>query len=329
VLALLLRQDNLLIVPGLALGLWPLLEPGKRTKALLSGLLASAAATLSGYAIFWRLATGGDRSFPDWLLRLSLDPQYSDTNLVPNLQWHVDGLGAAVVGRIWQPSEANLWVGPAFVAACLGAGLLLRGTARIRHLTAAVAAIVLVRGIFYTWFDYRNWEWSVLTLILVAWLGSRMAGGAAARPWWARAFGTTILAGAGVAVLSAHAALTVSLAKPRFMGAMRQAVEAGAGCRFIASGHSPDLGFDFLRIRHVLIHDGPDLVERVTREVQSRPEPAMVVMDRWIFNGEPCLMVNQGRIPIFLDWMESTPGLQILRWEGRAYAVRYDPTVPR
>lgn len=326
VLALLVRQDNILIVPGLVLGLWHVLQPERRLQRLASGLLASAAVTVAGYVMLWLVASGGRRPFVEFMLALALDPQYADPNLIGNLRWRLDALGVAVAGRTWPSWSPNLWIGPAFLAATSIAALLLRGNARMRPLATTIAAVVLARAVFYTWFDFKNWEWSVLTLIMFAYLGSRMAEGAAVRRRFARASGAFALAGLTIVVLIGHAASTLSLREPTLMGALRHSVAAGEGCRFVAVGHSADLGLFYLGVDHVLVPslDTGDLVESVTREVRSKPGPAVVVMDRWVYNGDPWLM-KQGEIRIFLDRMESTPELRILRWQGRAYGVRYDP----
>jgi hypothetical protein len=326
VLALFMRQDNILIVPGVVLGLWHVCEPGRRVKTLASGLLASAAVTVAGYVAFWWIAREGRQPFLEYMLYLALDPQYGGRDLLGNFPWRLDALGAAVVGRTWPPWSPNVWVGPAFLAAIAVASLLLRGRAPVRPVVSTVVAVVVVRAAFYTWFDFKNWEWSVLTLVLSAYLGARMAEGSAVRSRRARVAGVAVLLAVAFAVLAVHAASTLRLRRPTLMDALRRAAAAAQGARFVAVGHAADLGLYYLTLDHVLVPtlDTEDVLESVRREVRSKPGPAIVVWDRWVLEGDPFRM-QRGRLPNFVDRMESTPELRVLRWEGLAYGVRYDP----
>ena len=175
VLALLLREDNVLLLPALlfALSANDRLEvsPGKLAAWTIGcGLLA-----LGGYALIFFFCHGDGafhlEEFRAWLLHLAEDGPWSNRkgSLSARLTEHGAALGIAAIGLQHPPSEAHgLW----YVLAGLtwSAGLvliaLMHGTdRRIIGRLVALTLVVLARAPFFLYFEAHNWEWWILPMM--------------------------------------------------------------------------------------------------------------------------------------------------------------------
>jgi hypothetical protein len=334
--ALLVRADNVLIVPGVVAAAWAHPESRGRAGRIAAGVALTGAATLAGYLVFASLDSRGPGPF--WQ---SLFPSYLDSWIrrdqpgVAPLVSRVDASSAAIVGRTWPRSEPNLWIGPAFAASLLAAAFLLRGRSAQRRLVLAAAITFACREAFFTWYDVTNPKWSVFTLGLLAFLGSRLAEGEPARSLAARRVGGLILVLLAVVPPVVHGPFTVRLRDRGFISAMSHAVAQGQDCRFLTVGPTVDLGLTYLGVPHLALAPAAkleDSLDAVAREAVAHASPALIVFERWLPwmpSGDPWVMQNapQGRLPI--DSLPPTPEIRLISWNGYAYGARYSPAESR
>jgi hypothetical protein len=328
--ALLLRADNVLIVPAFVAGMWG--GTGGRRAAAVRALAAAAAATAAGYLAWWLLAAGGRPSVPEYFLPASLGPWMNPAGVgLPGLLTHVDATSAALVGRSWPLDEPRLAWGPAWLAGLIAAAVLLRGSAPVARLAAATLLVAGARAAFYSWFDAGNPEWAVLTLGAVALLGSRAAAGEPRRSRAARVAGGVVLAALALAPLAAHGPFTLRLRERRFIAAISHAVREGAGCRFLGMGPNVHNALDFLGVDHVFLAtlpDAPGALAAVLRELEAHRQPTMIVFERWtpwMIAGSPYAMIHAPAAKTLVDEWPSSEETRVVRWEGYAFAVRHAP----
>jgi hypothetical protein len=67
-------------------------------------------------------------------------------------------------------------------------------------------------------------------------------------------------------------------------------------------------------------------LEAVRRELRTHPGPTLIVMDRWVWGGDPFNMREENLARPAIDALTSTPEYQVLRRDGLVYAVYFDPT---
>jgi hypothetical protein len=317
-------------VPGIVAALLAGRASSPRRVAL--GLLIAGVATLAGYALFWWIETHGRVSLRDWAFSYPdiVKPWMATRAFEPaSFVAHVDASSAAIVGRSWPPDQSNLWLGPAYLAGLIVAAILLRGNARAVALAAAVAVIILVRAVFFSWFDVRNPEWSILTIALLALLGARLAHGEPRWPSAARRAGGLLLVAMMAATLLAHGPFTLRLRRREFIQAMTYAVEEGRDCGVIALGPHVHNALDFLNVPHVLLPVAPgseEALAAVARALEGRHDPALIVFERptpWMVAGSPYLMTHGPIHRVALDDLPAIPGVRRIEWGGYTYAVRH------
>lgn len=331
VLAVLIREDNVLIAPGVAAALALGAPPGRRVRGAAGFLALTGAVTLAIYVACWLVAARGRESFIFWLTSLAAGPGWAGHYpfAAGPFPTHLDALAASVTGRTWGFGDVNLWLGPGFLAALLAAACLLRGTNRWRAYGVAIVPIFAARAAFFMWYASDSPKWSVLTWCLAAQLCAAAAGGEARRPAAARFAGAALLAALAAWLLWWHGPLTLRLRERRFIESVKSAVAACPDCRFIAHGYQVDLALLFLDVPHVRVDTHADAVrsqDELLAAARAQATPAMVVLDRHIGIGEPWSMAGQERARYpFIDDRESAPPLRLLKSNGRTYAVHYVP----
>src|SRR5262249_5947309 len=108
-LALLLRQDNILILPAMLYALWTGSPAGSRVRGLAVLLVATGAAALGCSALAWLHSGAKGESFLDYLLDLGRRDWRLAVAGQPVLA-HLDSFGVAAVARHWEPADHQLWV---------------------------------------------------------------------------------------------------------------------------------------------------------------------------------------------------------------------------
>lgn len=334
VLALLLRADAILVVPGVIAGLLAGKDRGQSVRRVAAWLAIAGAATVAAYLLFWWAQTDG--GIPIWKWASSYPAMVSHWVSPKGLQLsafsqHVDALSAAVVGKSWPPDRMNLWIGPSAVVALIAAGILLRGTARVGPLVAAALVTVVVRAVFFSWFDAANPEWSVFTLALAAFFGASLAAGEPRLARAPRIAGGLLLIGIIAGSLLGHGEFTWRLRSRAFIQAMRYAVDQGRGCRVIVLGPDVDNALNFLRVEHTVLAippGAPEAMPAIAAELAARPEPTLIVFERrapWMVTNVPYLMTHAPPPGLSLDDLPPTPGALAIQWDGYTYAIRYSP----
>jgi hypothetical protein len=335
VLALLLRADSILVVPGVVAALLAARDPARGIRPIMVGLAGAGIVTLGGYFFFWAIQTLGSVPLADWagsypaIVRNWMGPEALAAS---GFVKHADAASAAVVGKTWPPDQPNLWLGPAAVAGLVAAGVLLRGTSRIGPLVWAVSVTIVVRGLFFSWFDAGNPEWAILTLALAALLGARLAAGEPRRSPAARLAGAVLLVLLIAGPLAAHAAFTWRLRERGFIEAMTHAVGEGEGARVVALGPNVHNALKFLRVDHTLLPvepGSPEALPAVLAELVARAEPTLIVFERrtsWMVADVPYLMAHAPPPGLAIDALESTPERRVIRWNGYTFAFREAPS---
>jgi hypothetical protein len=70
------------------------------------------------------------------------------------------------------------------------------------------------------------------------------------------------------------------------------------------------------------------MLDCILRESRSFAAPVLAIYERrtpWVVSGDPWMMMHPPAGPLPIDDVVPPPGFRIIKWEGFAYAVRYDP----
>lgn len=331
VLSLLLRQDNLLIVPGVALALALGRPRGDRLKPITLMIAASGVATLAGYALLWWIGAPDGQSLHAWMLKLALD---DDGNLTP---WggprgfvfgaHFATLGTAVTGLCREDLTLHLVIGGAFAGLLLFAAAAARGTRPCGRFALAAAVVVGLRIPFFAWFEPINWEWWLLPMILVTALGVSATGGEPRTPAWIRRAVGVLVLGATIAILWAHGPRTWELRERRMIEAARSAIElGGTPCDFVAYGFRARTAFHVLQVPAFPIpqpQPAEAMIQWAMKRMGGGPHPMVILMDRFVGAGMPIeLLSGSDGVFRYVDALEKPPYRAImLRREGRVEAI--------
>jgi len=334
VLALLLRADAILVVPGVVAAMLSGRDRGPGFRKVAAGLAIAGAATVAAYLGYWWAHTDG--GIPVWKWASSypamvghwMDPEGLRLS---GFSRHLDSLSAAVVGKSWPLDRMNPWIGLSAVTALLAAGVLMRGTSRVGPLAAGAIVTAAVRGAFFSWFDAANPEWSVFTLALAAFVGASLAAGEPRRPHAARVAGGLLLIAVIAGSLLGHGEFTLRLRSRAFIQAMRHALDEAPGFRVLVLGPDVHNAMDFLGVEHSLLPiplGAPEALPAVMAELAARPEPTLIVVARpapWMVTNVPYLMTHAPPPGLWLDDLAPTPERRPIRWDGYTYAIRYAP----
>ena len=218
VLALLWRQDSILLLPAISLGLWWRLPGATRARQLLRWLAVCGGVTVALYGLVgFTLDTGTDLDgrggldrFQGWMWGVAKDDYAPGDNDVAR---HAATYGVSVIGRQWPPYESELhsWVGVLFLSLLIGYGVWFRGTAGWHRLAVLVAMTAVLRFVFFAWFEPTNPEWALLTWVLVAAVAATAVRGAPQTRPATRVFAGMLVALALLAIWRSHASTTLSL----------------------------------------------------------------------------------------------------------------------
>lgn len=329
VLALLLRQDNLLLLPAVAAVLAWRLPAGKRLRPVVATLAGVAVATVAGYLVLWRVGAA-DSSLAEFLFGLvgaeqtwwaqGSGPDWSHAD------FHLGVLGVAVAGQQWPATsiQPHIWLGVGFAGVLILASLLLRGTARHWPFLLACLLVVALRFPFFLWFEPGNYEWWLLPLVLVAACGATLAGGRPATPTVTtrRWIGGGLLVALAAAVLALHAGSSWRLRDRTLARARDEALELGGptpGCLYLAYGDRAKAAFDVAGVPNDMQRLGyrqpAEVVPILGSILQEWPGPVVLLVDRFVGTGMPFRAPDP--LAPLLDGYEDAPGERSLRERGR------------
>lgn len=218
-IALLFRQDNLLVVPAILLAVrWR--SQGPSWRQLTVWLAVVGGATLGAYLAIWAgLSAGGlQEGFLDWMWGIGA----RDYSLVgrPVLQ-HAVAYGTSITGVQWPATEpwTHIWIGAGGMCLVLACGAFFRGTARWERLAFLALVVAVPRFAFYAWFEPTNTEWTLFTWTLAAVVAARAANGTAKTPLPVRRAAALLVLIAGVATWSSHGSYTLSFREHHYQSA--------------------------------------------------------------------------------------------------------------
>lgn len=185
-LALLCRQDNVLLIPAWAYALGQRLDGPTRARTVTTWLAATGVAGIALYALTW-ITFGENLAFGDYLTDTAQKSPH------PSGSWsHSEGMGAVkvhagaltvlVIGLVTLDPVVNIWVGVAFVGLLVALGALLRGTRPGRPLVTCALLVVIIRAPFYLWFEPANFEWWIVPVAIIAWTSAALTAAPGSPP---------------------------------------------------------------------------------------------------------------------------------------------------
>ncbi len=319
VVALWMREDSILLLPGVLAAAAPGFEASLRWRRLMAVTAVAGLVTLAGYVLAFQfveyLHEGRAIRFTEWLVLYAHVPQMAITHSagMERLVIYAGSLGAATVGQFDGNSWFSFAMGMLWCGAFLAAAWLGRGTLPARRLLVGVALMLAVRLPFFAWFEPENCEWHALHLALLA----VMVAAALAEP----------KAGArpavGVAVLLLLLAATAMIIGPGLLRLRERTLITGVEEVVAAAGRDAtfvvltnDRAAHALRYLHlfpVICMDAAGAMGEIMRCVQQRTAVAFVT-DRTVGNALPWSGPLERRGAEFIDALRDTPGLAGVRW---------------
>jgi hypothetical protein len=333
VFAVLLRLDNVLLLPGILVALASGLPKGARLSALAAVAAGAGLVTLLAYVAAWLIGNGASVPFDRWLLPSGFTPWMGAPGLTPHrLALYATSIQIATAGQTAPFGAVQPGRGLAVAAVILAAGLLLRGTSPDRRILAPVLVTLAARALFHTWFEADNFEWLVFPVAALAGVSAGMARGSPATGPVARCAGLLLVGGLVAWMLGTHLRTTWSLRGRSFMSAVEEAVGPDRDrLRFLAQGETPSTALALLgvvryeKILEVSLHP-ESTVDLVRAEIAARPVDTVVVLtDRLIVNGQPYFAHQRGALRLPYDEFQDTPFVRFIRREGLTCAVRIRP----
>lgn len=333
VLALLCRQDNVLLVPAWAYALGQRLDGPTRLRTLSAWLAATGGAALAVFTLTW-IAFGKDLAFGDYLT-------YTASQIAPHESgsWSYSGgfdavkvnagaLTVLVIGLVTLDPVVNICTGLAFVGLLAAMGLLLRGTRPARPMVTCALLVVIVRAPFYLWFEPANFEWWLVPVGVIAWTAATLAAGPSPLPRMRLVVASVVSLAMLTATLWIHVPHTWTLRQQHMAQLMDRAVAMGqAGGRpiWVPLSELPYTGFMIRGLRPDRSAMGkslPDAVKVIEEMARSRPDQTIVaVHDRRLLYE---MTVSEGEAELgdpILDQL----GARYLRRRGRIQAVIIHP----
>jgi hypothetical protein len=328
-LALCLRQDNLLVLPGALLAVAPALPREGRVRRLAAMLGVTALVTIAFYVLAWTwVRTLNDEGFLGYLTRFKrISGWQGALDVATRLALHLGSFGVALVGRHWFTVAPHLAVAAAWILAVLGSTGMLRGTRASRRYATAALVTIAIRLPFFAWFEPTNFEWQLMPMVLLAALGARTAAGEpATSPRW-RAAGIGLLVVVGVAVFCAHASNTWTLRKRTLAEAIDKAVEAGGPrAYYLAMDKNAMLALEMRRLPYdqLDIGYGDDFrhLFKLAHEKRSLLHaPIVAVGDRFVETGMSWDLEHAGEGFGTFDSAKPTPEISLVQYGGKTFAA--------
>lgn len=336
--ALLARQDNILLLPAVTYALGQRLQPqGRWPRVVLWGGVTGVV-TLATYWAIW-VAFPVDMTFPEWLTHTSthnaraVNGSWSPTGgaITPQvLEMHMGALSSAVVGLITFERTFNICIGLGFLLVIAGTGVFLRGRGRHRPLVIMTLLVFVFRVPFYLWFEPGNFEWWLLPIGVLTWAAAHaVRDDEPARGLRPILVGLALVASI-VTVLGYHADHSWSL-RNRTMSAAIDRVLAESRNRvrpiYVPITGVPMTAFRMRGVkpyyRVALSSDPIQALDALIKKERART--IVILVDRFVHGG---MAINReivdpiGRI---LDGFVAAPGGRILRRRGHLQAIILPP----
>ena len=336
-IALGLRQDNILLVPAfmVALDARPALD--REAPGPLKTLAATGIATIALYLGCWWVGAG-DVALTDWVFDLATNegrawaPDHGP--LMDHVLPHLSASGLAVTGLQFAPSRPaatieHAAIGVGFMALLLVGGSLLRGDRRGRPFLLASTIAIACRFPFFVWFEPLNFEWWLATLTLIAGMAATLVAGAPVTSSRSKRAGVLVLFSIAILVGIAHGPGTAKLRDRRLARSRDAAISLGgepARCRYLVYGARAHAAFHVVDLPHetdvLTSPDGATVQVQLAEALARRPIRTVILLDRWIGDGMPwTLRERRDALAPLLDSLEDTPTSRYLREDGRVVVI--------
>jgi len=338
VVALLARQDNILLMPAYTFALWQRMPRPRRWRRMFIWGAVTGVLTLGLYALVW-WAYASQTPFQDWLTHTSThnpratNGSWSSTAGVINarvIEEHLGALSVSVIGLVTFERTPNLVAGLGFLLTLLASGVFLRGKVVVRPVLVAFGLILVCRIPFYLWFEPSNFEWWLLPITTLAWAAGRMTCDDEPRLPWRRWGVAVLLLGAIVAVLTVHASHSWSLRRRTMAATMERLIEASQGTTnpiYVPISGIPMTAFRMHGIKpNYSVALSADPITELDLLIKREPSRSIVILiDRFIHNGMPINARIVDPLAVILDTFVAEPRGRILRRRGQLQAVIVPP----
>ncbi|HMS16432.1 MAG TPA: hypothetical protein PKA37_06290 [Planctomycetota bacterium] len=345
VLALLFRQDNIFILPGVLAVAATGIPSGRRLRSLTTLAAVVGVTTLGLYGLsFAVLKNWGnlDQSFMGWMLHLgetSWNPGQPEvapgsttfdlgallwSGRIEDFRAHGSALAYAITGRQFAPFHHTAHLGIAFLWCflLLLAGFLVSGQKPMKRLWFAIGSVIVLRIPFFARFEPSNPEWWLLPMTL---LTMGILCGAAGVPRFdlsVRRAGALLVTVVTLFVVFAHGRETISLRS-------RLLAEAALQASHAKSSEVRAYGYQNRGVLALAQHglkpqplpaDFTQATEYLAARLAKEPWPTIVLLDRSIQDGMPATvrdlrnLADAGARP---NW----PGMKILHQSSSVYVI--------
>lgn len=335
VLALLLRQDSLLMLPAVLWMQWRV--QGMRVKGLCGFTLRLGLTTAALYALSW-WSSGTQRSLLSWLLQLLEVPARTWADgvslpLIDRILVHVSAHGVAAVGSL-QHGSIRVLALASLVAPAIFALLatLLRGDNPQQVLARGALITIAARAAFTIWFEPANWEWTVFALALTGLACAALLRGAPLTPAPSRVAAIMLALCAAAAALSLHGGGLMRLREPVLSGSAtecRRLAGDSAACAFMDTGLRTSAAWVHQRVppQHFELAGHGSLEAAAADLVRQSPATAAhvcVLLDRNI--GTSLGTDPKADLPRWIEELDQSygpalPGVRVLKRNGLVTAL--------
>jgi uncharacterized protein len=322
-LALVLRQDNVLLVPGIAVVLLP-----KRITRIAAFLGAVAVPVAAVYLAAWRIAAP-EAPLLSYVLGLGAKGAWSPAQGSNPAAVEADAIAVALVGRHWPYADTHALLGVAGLLLPLLLFTTRRSLARTTWEPWVFGLPIALRSLFYGWFEPGNPEWQLFSIAFVCAWAARSARLSGPRPLllWR----TLALGAAAAAVLAAHLPHTLSLRKPTFRDAVASAVQAAPqGAVLAVEGFAAPAMTRFMGLEATILQGSSEQnLARLAGLVQANEGKAVLgITDRFVLDAMPYSASRRAENRGELDGYADTERMKMIRRDGLAYAILILPERP-
>ena len=344
VMALMLRQDNVLVVPAAALAFFTRMPKGQRVGSTAALLTATGVLTIAAYGLLWWFTVLG-LGLSDWLFGLSvkdgvpLNPFAEQPWGWTRMEIQIRSLGNLFLGSQdysqWfsrgTAQWLRIWSGPSLLGIVLIGSTTLAGTRPPWRLIAACLVGSACWILFYLWFEPGNFEWWLAPLSLLTLAACSLARGEPRFPRWLRCTGGTLLIAVSLLCLVAHGPSMWSLRETRLRPATQVALEAARrhpGCLVSACGSRAFLALDLEGV-DVTTQLPPrwtvDATAIAMLQAEACDRPLLVFFDRDLHGaGMPATRDRPGPLDA-LDTHSFPPSVEVCRYRDRVVALVFPP----
>lgn len=333
VIALLVRQDAILILPGILLALHLRTPAEQRSlKRLLLWLCATGIATLCLYLLFWKLSRVPQLA--TFLLRIVQEENraWAQPTFPGALEFafRFATLGAAVTGvqDHFAAFFLNIALGVVWLAVLYVVTRCAGGTGVPAPLRAGIIMVLVLHFGFYTWFEPQNFEWWFVDMVLIVALS---CAGLRAPKRGVKPFAIALATACTAVILWAHGPSTCTLRDTTLVRAADVAAEWSRHSSqpvVVSYGYRAHTALHLRAIPHDanLLREPPE-AEEAGRRLQkalagSAGHPLVVLLDRFVGDGQPAqYSLTLDYLAPWLDEVPPIPPGRVWKQNGKSQVL--------